>query len=601
MVESYGSEKNILAMALPTTLSTLVAGIVTLFSGIASDPTLGPNFPTLVAALQSGPAAMESLAIEQLFFATPLGGNSVTQLSAVGVPSAYLTGFPDVPEFVIAVNTIPGITGVTVSSLAIPTSTSVAMYNSIVGDATGMTAAQTLAAPPGDIATAYSIPTTSALIWQAYLDYVMVSYGANAFRTSLGPFLGPTSGGMLVKRSVHEWIFGYTDPVVSPTYPTSDPRRFIRSVTKIRDVSTIGIDHVPWTVTDKSTWAYVYGSTPYRIATGVYSSEEATDILQRTDGTGSITYPHSGHIEKVIGKDIVTGQYAAIKNLGAETDVTAWGDFGMGLDLKRSLTLRRRAGRSVEKNDKVSVETYGVAYEDFLPCPINRTSCGRNTEYHGSFNVSGFTLIPTVYTLPHGHRANPRVFVGDGDISSSDWPFAPDATKHDIEFSIYERTGNTVGMRVPIQPNYKIQPTDVFYRTLWTSASGGAVHLPIAWTSLEYDMTEDFYTSIKDTITHIELLVATWTYICPSICAMGLLLSGVKLYVRRVLNRRLLDENQYMKDCTRDDSRAIESFSEKHVVQDLKAKDGKLGSRHSRSGVSAAASDVVVNIPSNAR
>ena len=64
MVESYGSEKNILAMALPTTLSTLVAGIVALFSGIASDPTLGPNFPTLVAALQSGPAAIESLAIE---------------------------------------------------------------------------------------------------------------------------------------------------------------------------------------------------------------------------------------------------------------------------------------------------------------------------------------------------------------------------------------------------------------------------------------------------------------------------------------------------------------------------------------------------------
>lgn len=600
MVKTYGSETNLLATMLPTTLSSLVDGIVALFSGLASDPTLSPHFPNLVAALQAGPDAMKSLAIEQLFFATPLGG-SITQLSTVGVPSAYLTGFPDVPEFILWANAQPAVS-VTVSSLAIPTATSAAMYNSIVDDSTGMTAAHVVGpADKSEIAATYSIPLQSAELWKGYLAYIMSTYGANGFQASLGPFLGPTSGGMLVKRSVHEWIFGYTDPVVSPTYAINDPRRFIRSVTKIRDVSTIEVDHVPWAVTDTSTWAYDYGSTPYRMATGVYSSEEATDILQRSDGTGNITYPHSGHVEKVIGKDIVSGQYHAIKNLETTTDVTAWGDFGMGLDLKRSLTLRHQAGRSVKKNDKVSVETYGIAYEEFLPCPINQTSCGRNTEYHGSFNISGFTVIPTVYTLPHGHRANPRVFVGDDDISSANWPFTPNATKHDIEFSIYERTGNTVGMRVPIQPNYKIQPTDVFYTTLWKSAGGGDVHFPIAWTSLEYDMTDEFYTSIKDTITHIELLVATWTYICPAICVMGLLLSGVKLYVRRVLNRRLLDEDQYVKDCARDDSRAIGSFSDKHVVQGLKSRDGKLLSGPSRLDGSAVGGDVVVDIPSSPR
>jgi len=562
------------------------------------DPTLGAVFPHFVTALQSGSAAMQALALEQIFTASPLGGLSITQLSSVGVPSAYLTGFPDVPEFAhwaAARASLP------ISAVAISSPTSTAMFSSITGDITGQTGIGILTAPPATVSAAYSISPMHAQLWQGYLSHVVTTYGANAFRMTMGPFLGPTSSGMLIKRSVHDWIFGYTDPLVSTMYSTDDPRRIIRPVTKIRDVSTIDVDHVPWSVSDKSIWAFTYGSTPYRIATGVGAPEEATDILQRTDGIGAITYPHSAHVEAVTGKDIVTGQYYAIKTHGTAADVTAWADFGMGLDLKRSVTLRHRPGLSVKKNEKVSVETYEIAYEEFLPCPINTTSCGRNVKYHGSFNVTGFELIPSVYTLPHGYRADPRVFGGYIDIASENSPFKPNATKHDAQFSIYERTGNTVGMRVPIQQNFKIERTDVFYPTLWSSAAGEEVFVPISWTSLEYDMSEEFYTSIKDTITHIELLVATWTYICPAICFMGLLVSGVKLYVHRALNRRLLDDEQYAKDCARDESRDIGSFRDKHVVQSLKTKDRELGAGASRSDAPAAVRDVIVDIPSSAR
>ena len=81
-------------------------------------------------------------------------------------------------------------------------------------------------------------------------------------------------------------------------------------------------------------WAYAYGSTPYRMATGIGLPENATNIVSRSDGAGPVVYPHTSHIERVRGKDIASGQYHEIKRSGESVDVSAWADFGMGLDLK---------------------------------------------------------------------------------------------------------------------------------------------------------------------------------------------------------------------------------------------------------------------------
>jgi len=532
MVKTAGSEANILYAAIPQTLSGLVDGIAQLFGAMAADATLGPNFPNLVAAALGGSSALETLAIEQIFTASPLGGISVTQLAGLGVPAAFLTNFPTVPEYAswAAVQASQPVSVVKVDS---PTSDT--LYQAVVSDSTGTTALGMLTMDTTTLAATFSISALRAQLWKGYLAHISSTYGASAFQKSLGPALGSQSSGMLIKRTVREWIFGYEDPVVSAQYSANDPRRLIRSVTKIRNATTINDDHVPWNVTNTSTWAYIYGSTPYYLATGVNSPENATNVLRRSDGSaGPITYPHTAHVENVVGKTIASGQYHAIKTHGTSVDVVAWADFGMGLDLKRSLTLRHQQGKTVQKNSKVSVETYTVAHDEFLACPVNQTACGRNTQFHGTFNVTGFELIPSVFTLPHGHRADPRIFGGYVDPTSPSSPFAPNATVHDMEIMIYERSGNTVGMRVPIQQNFKIAPTDIFYSTLWSGASSeDEVHVPISWTSLEYDMDEEFYTKIKDTIDFIEILFATWRYICPVLSCVLILLSGVTLYVRR--------------------------------------------------------------------
>lgn len=566
MIKAAGSEMNLLVTSLPQTLEGLVDGISTLFAGIASTPALASFYPNLVTALSSGPEALRTLALEQIFTAGPLGGMSVTDLASVGVPSSFLEAFPNAPEYA---SWASAQSGLQVSAIQIDSPTSDALYDGVVADSTGLTAAGILQMDATTLAAAFSLPAPIASLWQGYLSYIVGSYASAAFSEALGPALGPESSGLLIKRSAREWIFGYTDPLVSPTFPEGDSRRLIRSVTKIRNASTVDEDHVPWSVTDISLWALDYGSTPYHIATGVGAPENATNVVKSSDGSESITYPDTAHVERVVGKEITAGQYHSIKTNGLSTDAVAWADFGGGLDLKRPLLLRHVPDGAVRKNDKVLVETYTIAHENFLSCPVNETSCGRNTKYHGTFNISGFNLLDSVYTLPHGHLADPRVFGGYAEAADS--PFSPNATRHEAKWFIYPPTGNTFGMSVPIQQNFKIEPTDTFFATLWTgTAADGGFYAPISWTVLSYDMPEDFYKSIRDTVNHIQLLVATWTYICPAICVMGILFSGVHLYIRRTLNRRLMDQSRYEVEAVRSDSKAIGSFCDKSLVSTLK-------------------------------
>ena len=60
---------------------------------------------------------------------------------------------------------------------------------------------------------------------------------------------------------------------------------------------------------------------------------------------------------------------------------------------------------------------------------------------------------------------------------------------------------------------------------------------------------------------------------CPS-CLI--LVCGVTLYVRRALNRRLIDSDRYAMEAVQNNSRAMQSFSDKNLVSALKKKNSDL-------------------------
>jgi hypothetical protein len=162
MVKTAGSEANILYTAIPQTLSGLVGGITQLFGAMASDPTLGAAFPNLVAAALGGPTTLQALAVEQIFTASPLGGLSVTQLAGLGVPAAFLTGFPSVPEYA---SWAAAQASQPVSVVAINSPTSTVLYQAVVGDSTGMTAVGMLTMDTTTLAATFTISALHAQLW----------------------------------------------------------------------------------------------------------------------------------------------------------------------------------------------------------------------------------------------------------------------------------------------------------------------------------------------------------------------------------------------------------------------------------------------------
>jgi hypothetical protein len=80
----------------------------------------------------------------------------------------------------------------------------------------------------------------------------------------MGPFLGPASSGIFIKRTVDQWINGYEDPLTSPRYPPGDPRRLVRAVTKTFQNSDLeaatAVDRLPHAVTDRKEWAGLGGA-----------------------------------------------------------------------------------------------------------------------------------------------------------------------------------------------------------------------------------------------------------------------------------------------------------------------------------------------------
>ena len=602
IIKSAGSEYNLALSALPQTLKALHTAMVGFINACAYDPVLSHSFADLSAALTSGVVTAEDLALGQLFsFSVTFGdGIPITSLplpptvfapmyEPFGINASSGVNMPvfEVHGYVTAMQMAQGIPPPYAPYVSNISSAQALKYffQNITEDATGTTALRYLQMPDSALTAELGfIDDAQSQIMKGYLGYIAQTFGVPALlKFTIGDFLNSTASGLLVKRSAKEWIFGFDDPLLNTVSPNGQDNK-VRAVHSIRDINTIDIDHVPWG-TDAQTMLRA-GATPYRLKTGLgVSKGNATTFLRRTDGDwgNRIVYPTTNHIEIVSGKQITVGQYEEIKEhfknskKGKESlfvpTVEAWADIGQGLDLRRKVTLQHQEGATRKKNKKVSTEVYSFAPKTFLNCPItDETTCDLNQNFYGAFNFSGFLEGASgFYSLPHGYQTDFRAFGGSRD-SYPYTSFSPDAKNHSPEFEIYARTGNTVGMKMPLQQNFKIEPTDTFYQSIWqppvsSVESFAGLHLPICHLHLSYIMPESFFNKIADTINHITVMTVIYLYVMPAISVCFIAYSAVTLYVRHQLARTpTLSENDYNKRATSSTSKAIGSFNDASFI-----------------------------------
>ena len=281
LVHAFGSETNFLYSLTPRVVSSLVDAIAAVFLALAADPTTAAAMPHRRRRRRRHgrvPPRVGARAVGRLL--APRRREHHHASAPRGDPREA----PVAPEFGAYARRRPRardgrlrrrVSGDALASTYAALATS---SNAVLG---------LLQTPDAVLATSLGVSETHALFVKGYVAHVARSYGRAAGADAMGPFLGPSSSGLFVARTVREWILGYVDPLTSSRVDPSDPRYLVRAVTKTFHADDLdgpnAIDRVPWTVEDVSSWPGL-GATPWTVATGRDDPERAWDVLVSTKG-----------------------------------------------------------------------------------------------------------------------------------------------------------------------------------------------------------------------------------------------------------------------------------------------------------------------------
>ena len=571
LIKMYGSEINFLYSLSPKVLAGVLDGMVSVFQALAATPATAAAMPHLVAAAADASGeSLKSLAHAQWADCSVLGGASIVDLA---LPVEVLAKFPIAPELCAYVRAATN--GSVANGLGSSASSAIRGFLTD-GDEAGSATLRFLGAPVAvsaamidafarSVNDTANLTATQAALTKGYVDAVARSYGKAAASAAIGPFLNPTSSGMFIARSAEEWVLGYADPLTSSRFPTTDPRFLVRAVTKtfLHDDIGLGanashaIDRVPRAVQDRSQWPGL-GATPWVLATGADRPERALDVLESTGGAGATksgdasVYAYSlgneTHYERVAGKYAARAVYLSVKEKSVQgaPDVTAWLDFGSSLDFGRSVSLEFQ-GSSWFAHEAVELHVFRLRRDSLLPCPVSLTNCAFGSNAYGAFNVTSHRSIPTVTTMPHGFDADPRLWGFANPLApknTSSNPFSPEAEKHQIEWDVFELSGDVLGMRLRYQNNFLVSPTDVFYPNLWKPPADSdafdkesGVYLPIAWADVSWRAPQTAIDDIAAIIKEATGLTIVYMIGLPGASFLFVAYHSFALYVKRRVAR----------------------------------------------------------------
>lgn len=266
-----------------------------------------------------------------------------------------------------------------------------------------------------------------------------------------------------------------------------------------------------------------------------------------------------GWTEQVGGKKMTNAVYQHVKKYGLNDPVVAWFDVGNSMDMGRKVSLEW-SKQKVKPHPDIELFIFKIVDDELLPCPVSTKSCRYSGKYHGVWNVSDHRVTPTVLTMPHGYRADPRLF-GFIDSTDPESPFKPDPEAHDIEFEVFKLTGNVMGMKLRYQMNFQVKPTDVYYPNLWqpaansslisSDASDGGIYIPLSWADVSFRLSDTVFEDIAAVIAELTGTVVIFQFALPAISILIMSYAGVVLYIRGRIERgrrRVVDEYKAASD-----------------------------------------------------
>ena len=320
----------------------------------------------------------------------------------------------------------------------------------------------------------------------------------------------------------------------------------------------------------------------------------------------------TGGTRRFAGNTPRAAVYPSIERDGLGGSATAWFDFGNSLDMGRAVDLEY-AGRYHLPHESVKLHVFRVARDALLPCPTSTRACRFGSRFHGAWDVSEHRDIPTVTTMPHGHRADPRLW-GYVNLADPDSPFKPNATAHEMEWDVTtqrERHGreNQVPEQLPGQTDGRLLPERVATRRGERPRRAGRRRRRVRAHRKGIDallrVPDSKINDIAAIISESKGLVALYVVALPGCSFLFIAYAGVVLYVRRgVAGVKKIEDEHATRDATRRTPRASTSIRSRRRHRSDRPSSNPSNDRRAwsrRGDDDAECSTVVVNVGTVAR
>lgn len=399
--------------------------------------------------------------------------------------------------------------------------------------------------PPGQpFAALANFSEVHLLLLSAYVEFLSATLAIPGIQSTLGNFLDPEAGGILVHRSVGGRLFGWQDPLLTS---------LIGNVTEATQRIVFGF------LPDFNDTSEEFGFRTHPFVNSILlstgygedasTSRNLTQVMEY-NGRGawnaklvSEYYRPGSTANSEDNGEMLDSWVGMVENLQVPVRGSNGGLHGLNVEKEEKLvTFDHESFRPTEWTLAEEVEKHGLqiyiyelAESELAPCP----SCPFPEHLYGVQNRSFISGVESIASRAHFYQADPVILKTWGNASSV---FSPEPSTHESRMEVEPNLGLTVSIQTTYQFSVKLSPTDVLYPQLWTTrsnatGSGGGdegydyLWVPDFWLKVSAEASRRDISDIKKLVTLERNL--------QGLCLVVLPLVGVVLLAFSLWNLRL--------------------------------------------------------------
>ena len=367
--------------------------------------------------------------------------------------------------------------------------------------------------PESAFSAASGIPSAQVGILKGYLYTVIDTYGKATLAAIVGPPLGDTSTGVIIKRNAKDLLEGWQDPLLASLMPGMNlsynlgfHTDLIQQIDEQMESGELDSSHL-----------FVFRKVA---TTGKYNPSEIGEV-KIYEGLREIQYGNGS--EAVHGRSVEPATGYRFYNFRHAYNLTLFQEV-----VQRPLTFVRDEETSIIH--KIDALHFNLDPNETVTCAVNETQCIYPSNIDGVWDISSVYLAQSVGSFPQWAHQSPL-----GEEDSVQLTFNPE-NKREWGMDIEPRMGIALKTVMPFQFNYFVAPTDVLHQSIWkpnrtqNGHSNDGTYIPAFYYDLMSEISGKDAFKLRKLLNLLKVITLIALVGLPSIGIVFVVYSAFKLF-----------------------------------------------------------------------